>query len=280
MYALACFALVMVLGPDVARQAAARRPRTLGSCTPLGVPLIAASLSYVALAGFDRAMLVGAEGAAVAGRYAAAYLVAEGAVSIPALCSALQRLYVGRRGLPGPGFGSGATTHASVPAMASSSRQPRSSWSLRSKAGPSSRRSAAPSTQSRTWCRRCSRSVSSRREPAAGVHRVPAGARFSRPRPGVPTRHRGGRPAYGGARAHCGYRRRGGRDAGSYVAFYLLVRFMSPERALTSYPREHLAVAMLATGAVVAVGLLVSPVMAFGVGGLVWTAAVILTLRR
>jgi O-antigen/teichoic acid export membrane protein len=50
-----------------------------------GAPLIVVALSFVALAGFDRAVLAGAAGEATAGRYAAAYVIAEGAIAIPAM---------------------------------------------------------------------------------------------------------------------------------------------------------------------------------------------------
>jgi O-antigen/teichoic acid export membrane protein len=50
-----------------------------------GTPLIVVALAFVVLAGFDRAVLAGAAGEAAAGRYAAAYVIAEGAISIPAM---------------------------------------------------------------------------------------------------------------------------------------------------------------------------------------------------
>lgn len=49
-----------------------------------GVPLIAVSLSFVVLAGFDRICLAVLRGEGVAGRYAAAYLIADASISLMA----------------------------------------------------------------------------------------------------------------------------------------------------------------------------------------------------
>lgn len=50
-----------------------------------GGPLILVSASFVVLAGLDRLILAGTAGLTEAGRYAAAYLIADGAVSLPAM---------------------------------------------------------------------------------------------------------------------------------------------------------------------------------------------------
>jgi O-antigen/teichoic acid export membrane protein len=85
-YGLICLLLVVALGHSTA---SLRGPlidrRQWRQVYYYGGPLIVASLSWVVLAGFDRAALGVVQGEAAAGQYAATYLVAEAAISLPAL---------------------------------------------------------------------------------------------------------------------------------------------------------------------------------------------------
>ncbi len=84
-YAVVCAILATVLAGPVVRPSGPLADRGLWRpALRYGGPLIAVSLSFVALASFDRTILAGIEGEAVAGVYAAAYLIAEGVVSLPA----------------------------------------------------------------------------------------------------------------------------------------------------------------------------------------------------
>lgn len=73
----AAFAIAVGRGPGalVSRERWARAAR-------VGVPLIGLSLAWAVLAGLDRLVLAAVDGSAAAGRYAVAYIVADGAVGL------------------------------------------------------------------------------------------------------------------------------------------------------------------------------------------------------